>query len=274
MNKKNEYIGLSEPNREELALLLKKAKGSGRSMRQFAEECGVNQSTFSRMGNQVFTGASSEKVLRAIAEHANPESGVTLDALMVANGMAKIVNSATVSRISGMEIEKRFHFVLMHELKEAGDSAERVDNMEFRTGMTFSCEPDIIVRSKLLETSNDLWAFDLLLQQQPSDGEKNDRNNTTRIYGRRILDRMGRILPMFFNEEQGSERIGKYSFVIIDKECFSYIKAEFANYYVPFDMSFILFDLDRDVIEEEFIFKQPGGYVSVSVFNNSFEIDS
>lgn len=274
MNKKNEYIGLSDPNRKELALLLKKAKGGGRSMRQFAEECGVNQSTFSRMANQVFIGASSEKVLRAIAEHADPESEVTLDALMAANGMAKIVNSATVSRISGMEIEKRFRFVLMHELKEAGDSAERVDNMEFCTGMTFSCEPDIIVRSKLLESSNDLWAFDLLLQQQPSDGEKNDRNNTTRIYGRRILDRMGRILPMFFNEEQGSKKIGKYSFVVIDRECFSYIKAEFTNYYVPFDMSFILFDLDRDVIEEEFIFKRPGGYVSASVFGNSFEIDS
>ena len=274
MNKKKEYIGLSDPNRAELALLLKKAKGGGRSMRQFAAECGVSQSTFSRMANQVFTDASSEKVLRAIAEHADPESGVTLDALMAANGMAKIVNSATISRISGMEIEKRFHFVLMHELKEAGDSAERLNNMEFRTGMTFSCEPDIIIRSKLLESSNDLWAFELLLQQKPSDGEKNDRNNTTRIYGRRILDRVGRILPMFFNEEQGSERIGKYSFVIIDKECFSYIKTEFANYYVPFEMSFILFDLDRDVIEEEFLFKQPSGYVSTSVFNDSSKIDS
>lgn len=274
MYKKNEYIGLSDPNRKELALLLKKAKGGGRSMRQFAEECGVNQSTFSRMANQVFIGASSEKVLKAIAKHADPESGVTLDMLMAANGMAKVVDSATVSRISGMEIEKRFKYALMHELKMAGDSAELVDNMKFHTGMTFSGEPDIIVRSKLLESSNDLWAFDLLLQQQPSDGEKNGRNNTTRIYGRRILDRVGRILPMFFNEEQGSERIGKYSFVIIDKECFSYIKAEFANYSVPFDMSFILFDLDRDVIEEEFIFKQPGGYVSTSVFSDSSKIDS
>ncbi|MCM1220543.1 MAG: hypothetical protein NC548_39255 [Lachnospiraceae bacterium] len=243
-------------------------------MRQFAVDCGVNQSTFSRMANQVFTGSSSEKVLRAIAEHADPESGVTLDMLMAANGMAKIMNSATVSRISGMEIEKRFKYALLHELKRAGDSVELEENMKFRTGMTFSDEPDIIIRSKLLESSSNLWAFDLLFHQQTSDSGENGRNNTTRIYGRRILDRMGRILPMFFGEEQGSEKIGKYSFVVIDKECFSYIKAEFANYCVPFDMSFILFDIDRDIIEEEFILKQPGGYVPNSVFDESYDVDS
>lgn len=273
MYKKNNYIGLSDPNRKELALLLKKAKGGGRSMRQFAEECGVNQSTFSRMENQVFTGASSEKVLRAIAEHADPESGVTLDMLMAANGMAKIMDSANVSRISAMEIEKRFRYALMHELKKVGDSAESWENVKFRTGMTFSDEPDIIIRSKLLESSSDLWAFNLLFHQQTFGGGKNERNNTTRIYGRMILDRVGRVLPMFFNEEQDSEKLGKYSFVVIEKECFSYIKAEFVNYYVPFEMSFILFDTDRDVIEEEFILKQPGGYVSKSVFGEGFDID-
>ncbi|MCM1252407.1 MAG: hypothetical protein NC321_06270, partial [Clostridium sp.] len=123
-------------------------------------------------------------------------------------------------------------------------------------------------------SSSNLWAFDLLFHQQTSDGGENGRNSTTRTYGRRILDRMGRILPMFFGEEQGSEKIGKYSFVIIDKECFSYIKAEFANYCVPFDMSFILFDIDRDVIEEEFILKQPGGYVTNSVFDESYDSDN
>lgn len=271
MYKKNEYIGLSDPNRKELALLLKKAKGGGRSMRQFAEECGVNQSTFSRMANEVFIGASSEKVLKAIADHADPESGVTLDMLMAANGMAKVVDSATVSRISGMEIEKRFKYALMHELKMAGDSAELVDNIKFHTGMTFSSKPDIIVRSKLLESSNDLWAFDLLIQQLQDDSEENARINTTRIYGRRILDRIGRILPMFFGEEHDEEKIGKYSLVVIDRECFSYIKAEFATYYVPFNMSFILFDIEKDVIEDEFILKQPGGYVQKSVFDEKYD---
>lgn len=243
-------------------------------MRQFAAECGANQSTFSRIANQVFIGSSSDKLIRAIAEHADPESGVTLDALMAANGMAKVVDSATVCRISEMEIEKRFNYAIIHELDKLGDFAEQVDMMGFRVGTTFKYRPDIVIKSSLIDGSSDLWAFDLFLQHSPSGGVENNRIDTTRVSGRRILDKMGRILPMFYCDEQDGRQVGKYSLVVTDRECFSYIKAEFANYYVPFEMSFILFDLDRDVIEQEFILKQPGGYVSNSVFNDSFETDS
>lgn len=272
MEKKNGYIRISDPNKEELARLLKKAKGDGRSMRQFASECGVNQSTFSRIVNKRFTGASSDKLIVAIAEHADPESGVTLDALMAAHGKAKIVDNTTVSRLSAMEIEKRFNYAIIHELKKAGDLPEWVNNMKFSVGTTLRYVPDIIVRSKLIEGSSDLWAFELFVQQQTIFKKEND-SSTTRDCGLRILDKMGRILPMFYRDKESAGQIGKFSFVITDKEIFNYIKAEFANYYVPFNTSFILFDIDRDVIEQEFVLKKPGGFISNSVFDGN-EADS
>lgn len=274
MDSKSEYIRISDVNREEAARLLIKAKGNGRSMRQFADECGVNHSTFSRIANKMFKGASTEKLIRTIAEHADPESGITLDALMAANGMARIVDSATVCRISEMELEKRFKYVIFHELKKLDDLVEVFDNMRFNVTTSFRYESDIIVRSKLLESTSDLWAFDLLFEQRPVRGAENDGNNTTRVFARRILDRIGKIIPMFYCDEKSSKQVGKYSFVIMEKELFDYLKAEFTGYCVPFEMSFILFDLDRDVIEQEFILKQPGGYVSNSVFDGSFETDS
>lgn len=80
------YIRRKTVDKEKLALYLKAAKG-GRTMKQFAEDCGVNPSTFSRILNQKLIGASSEKLMLAIFEHADSDCGFTLDALMAANGM-------------------------------------------------------------------------------------------------------------------------------------------------------------------------------------------
>lgn len=57
-------------------------------------------------------------------------------------------------------------------------------------------------------------------------------------------------------QEEDIEKIGKYSLAVIYRECFSHIKAEFENYYVPFNMSFILFNSGKEMIEEEYILKQ------------------
>lgn len=73
---------------DKFADLVVKAKGTQRTMQQFAAEIGTTPSTLSRIINKKNTGASAESLLRAIAEHADPESGVTLDMLMAANGKA------------------------------------------------------------------------------------------------------------------------------------------------------------------------------------------
>ena len=77
-------------DKDRLAQYLEAAKGPGRTMKQFAEECNVNPSTLSRIANKKMLGGSSEALMLAIFQHADQNSGLSLDALMDANGMVPV----------------------------------------------------------------------------------------------------------------------------------------------------------------------------------------
>ena len=64
-----EYTRVKPVDKERMSKYLEAAKGPGRTMKQFAEECGVNPSTFSRIVNKKLGGASTETVIRSIFEH-------------------------------------------------------------------------------------------------------------------------------------------------------------------------------------------------------------
>lgn len=89
-----DYIRTGKADLEALSLLVLSAKGS-RSMNDFANECGVNTSTISRIINMKNTTACSDEVLVAISKAADPASGVTLEKLLAANGMVKLVPAGT-----------------------------------------------------------------------------------------------------------------------------------------------------------------------------------
>lgn len=85
-----EYIRVCQPNKERLAELTLKAKGENRSLTEFAKACGVNVSTLSRVINQKTTKPNSDDLIAAIAGNADPDSGVTLQDLLEAHGLASI----------------------------------------------------------------------------------------------------------------------------------------------------------------------------------------
>ena len=89
-----DYIRTGKADLETLSQLVLRAKGS-RSMNDFAKECEVNTSTISRIINMKNTTACSDDVLMAISKAADPESGVTLEQLLMANGMVKLVPAGT-----------------------------------------------------------------------------------------------------------------------------------------------------------------------------------
>lgn len=75
---------------ETLADLTKRAKGDERSINEFARVCGVSPSTISRLINKKNTTPNKDSLIKAIADNAVPESGVTLDMLLQAHGLEKI----------------------------------------------------------------------------------------------------------------------------------------------------------------------------------------
>lgn len=272
MRKDTEFRRVSGENKEEMARLLIRAKGSSRTMKQFAIECGVHPSTFSRILNKSNKGASTDKMVRVIAEHAEPESGVTLDALMAAHGMVRVLEPGTDASVLGPQMAESFKEAILYQLGCSGDLLEYYDEKVFKIATTFQYCADFVLRSKSVGGINNLWAFDLIITQSPvftAAGKDTDRS--TRIFSRRILETIGRILPLFYNDSAGSESIDKFSFVVVDKRAYDYLTSEFVNYIVPFNMSFIFYNSRKEIIEQEFVLRNPTGKSPVSIINEAGE---
>lgn len=255
---KKEFVKVAPPNKETLAKLLKDAKGNARTMKQFAAECGASQAAFSRIVHGSYKGSLADDMIKTIAEHADPESEVNLDLLMGANGMARVLDTSTVYRDSRVEIEKSFVHAILSGFERSGTLVSYENTRKFKCGTTFKFQPDLLVKVKSEGMDSRLWAFELILPQIDISvgegyGNISKSETSTRIYGRQFIEKMGRVLPLFYNENP----IDKFSFVVTDKRVFEYLVSEYAeNYPVPFELSFILYDAEKEVMEEEATLKQ------------------
>lgn len=84
------YVRVRPPDMEALGALTKQAIGEKRSITEFAEACGLAPSTISRILKAKFTNPVSDGVIKAIAENAEPGSGVTIWNLLAVHGLAPI----------------------------------------------------------------------------------------------------------------------------------------------------------------------------------------
>lgn len=83
------YVRVREPDKNMLSELIIKAKGD-RSLSAFARECGVSPSTLSRLVNKKNNQPCSDDLIDAIAKNVAPGSGVTLEELLEAYGLAMV----------------------------------------------------------------------------------------------------------------------------------------------------------------------------------------
>lgn len=259
MEDRVKYIRVSEPNKDELARLVKNAKGPSRTMKEFGNLCGVDPSTLSRIVNKKNRGPSSDDLIRSIAEHADPDSGVTLDKLMAAHGMARVLDSSRAVKLSALEFEEAFKNTMIYEQEQAGSLIGYAEDAKFQIGTTLRFQMDLLIYSKDIKGDSNLWGFELLMPSLSRLDEKNGGGNTSRttqMIGKMILDRMGKVLPLFYTQKENGERLGKFSFVVADGELYKYAVSEFENYCVPFEMSLILFNCGKERIEDEFILKR------------------
>ena len=144
-------------DKERLAQYIEAAKGPGRTMKQFAEECEVNPSTLSRIANKKLVGGSSETLMQAIFEHADPNSGLTLDALMDANGMVPVGSTRIADyRLQEMKAIEIITFEITRRV-----SALVYPQRQLRLSRTMGYTPDIIFESESFG-GNGMWAFDII----------------------------------------------------------------------------------------------------------------
>ena len=101
----DEYIVIGAPQLDSLAKLLVEAKGEDRTMGDFARDCGIEPSTFSRIQNRKIKRALKRDVIDAIYTHS--KGFLSYDSLMRANGM---LNKSRLEGKSSEEQADRIQF--------------------------------------------------------------------------------------------------------------------------------------------------------------------
>lgn len=233
-------------DKEAFAELLLKAKGE-RTMKAFAEVCGVNPSTFTRILQRSNKGASSQELLEAIAKNAAPNSGVTLEALAKANGYKIRTDIATVIDTSNSCIiperhERQVRDILIQALVDRGERVS-LGNISYGISESIKLGPDTLIMTDAFGVERGIWLADTLFFSE----------NTQRkpgIIKRRAFDRIAKFV---FISQSHVElfRPTRFSLVVKDKDIFDIIKNEFQKTFVPTEISIILVDiLNGDIIDE------------------------
>ena len=243
MENQRKFVRVRDVDRQKLSELIVKAKGPRRSIRVFAEELGVNPSTLTRIINMQNKSYSRDSLIISIAEHADPDSNVTLEMLMDAHG----VQEETAESTNGYNasFEKRMRQVIFEELITRGYSIQNVSLGESVGKSRY----DMVVETDALgEVSK--WAFEFKAVTLNFTGLGN------------IRDWISRIMECFYLNKGEIRRI---SLVVENREVFEKIKKWLSDYSIPDEFS-VLYIGDNQVLEEYIVDKTDG--VPVYVFKN------
>lgn len=264
------YVKTSEPDKDRLADLVIAARGN-RTSQQFAIDCGVNPSTLTRILNKQNKGSSKDDLIYAIAENAAPESGVTLDELMHANGMTKQEHGVMYSRVMN-KLEETVEQILFRELLERGASIRR-GNIRYNVSKTLSVSPDILLLTDALKEitgeAEGVWFMEVMAPTLRSRADKgNYKEDRHRLFNarQRAFQKMSRYS---FASMSSIDifRPAKFSLILTEKETYDDLVEEFKEMNVPTNISLIYLDLDIGNVVDEFVLPKADGNTTAAYFD-------
>ena len=237
------YTRTKSPDKEALAELVIKAKGPRRSMRQFADDLGVNVSTLSRIVNKKTQRANSDNLIADIADHADPDSHVTFEQLMEAHGM-ELKNQPV----------RNHHIALMETFSETIINELSIRNYTVHSNMMESrattldsimgrCYLDFELHTNALGKDDSVWLFDFYFPNKG--GIKDDEQQLNRIR-QWMLMYAGMLC---FNES----KVDRLSVVISSKYIYDRLLEHLEGYTTRYGMSVILVDLEAGKVIEEYV---------------------
>ena len=263
------YIRAAEPNHELLANLILKAKGEKRSLTHFAKQCDVNASTLSRIVNQKNSGPCADSIIKKVAENADPESGVTLEQLLAAHGLAEI--QLQRSPITDVEYASLSDIVIkLDEMAQGqeGGSAELIhQTAAYMKGIQFEKDAQEIIATELLRKGYTVklvqnprqYRYDFCIETDALIEQDIDRwHFEVKIIGgprsMRFLDRLFR--DLYFDSTYDKREM--VSLVIADMTAFQDMVRQFTNAEIYDAVSIILIDRINRKVADEFIIPQKG----------------
>lgn len=256
-------IRVREPNKEKLAELVLKAKGENRSISAFARECEVSTSTLSRLINKETSKANSDDLILAIAEKANPESGVTLEALLDAHGLERYIipgnHNITYTKF-GPLVEGKYFTNLSNyygTLKKRAqwDGEDVVHVLRIVTERIFQLKKskklseNVEIGTNLKAYTRDVWK----MYQWERDTQK--KKKSWQFYVQPSNERLFETLKKFFGELYLTDMPEcKSSIITVREGEFNAIRLLFKNRKIKDCVSIILVDLETDEVVDEFQF--------------------
>lgn len=275
------HMRISEPNKEELARLTLLAKGEKRSLREFATACGVSTSTLSRVINikSDSNTPNSDNLIEAIAKNADPDSGVTLEMLLVAHGIAPIlmadidsgsvgtsvvfpencvspkyqkVDDEIISANNGSQrsfsmVEKICREVLEYELMRRGyEIQSRIrKNLIIKTDKLRYISDFAFETNAVEQSGMKMWAFDVHVGRF-----------------RPIMQKLTWVFGMSYLESLREKQI-KFSLITTDAKEFETVKDRFEDVTIPDLISVIYIDINNRRVVEEFTIPTQGNIDSI-----------
>lgn len=260
-----------EVDKDKFAELLLAAKGS-RTMKDFADLCGANPSTFTRIIQKTNKGASSTELIEAIARHAAPKSKVTIEALADANGYSirEDIGLKVDELLRGpANAERLVRDVVTQALIDRGQEV-RMGHIRYNFGKRMQLRPDALIMTSAFGKENEIWFIDSLLFNT----EKFAGGGLAGYARHRAFDRLSRFafISMSSNDVFQPTR---FSLAVFDKEVFDAIVEEFGETNVPTDISILLIDAMNSTIADEYMLphmtkgQQDSYFMTTPVVSNS-----
>lgn len=239
----------TEPVDKEETMALVKAALGDRSIRRFAEEIGVSASSISRILNGTSTEIRSS-LIAFIVECAAPQSGVTLDKLLKAQGFTLPEDRKPVGKREKWESKQ----LITDELLLRGHSVRHI--MEVTDLSIWTTYPTYVIKTDAFSDQEGKWYFiDKLCKQ------------VKRVSIAMIQGWVDGIIAAYYRGLKAK----RVSIVLDSPDVFNGMKKLLERYHLRDEVSVILVSMETGQVMEEFVIPLENGVMPESVITGPME---
>lgn len=274
------YIRVRDTDKDQLSKLVMKGKGVGRTLNEYADVCGVNVSTLSRIVNKKNSGPSADRLIAKLALHADSSSGVTIEQLLEAHGLAPVEGQSTSPREVLMRVAKEDYQptevkaleseMLLDKSREALLEREAVQNSLLNMGYGISLDKN---QTAIRGVEFDCYAsFVLLTDALKEEGLDRWAFIRARELGNQAAYGVNNYFGMMFINNPVKDRT-RVSLVTEDKPTYFMMRDMFFSAKIPASFSFILIDTGEKKVVHEFVIGRNDGIDPVCLFDKGGPTD-
>lgn len=274
------YVRVRDTDKDQMAKLVLKGKGVGRTLNEYADVCGVNVSTLSRIVNKKNSGPSADRLIAKLALYADSSSGVTIEQLLEAHGLAPVEGQSTSPREVLMRVAKEDYQTkevkpldpgdLLDKSREALLEREAVQNSLLNIGCRISLDKN---QTAIRGVEFDCYAsFVLLTDALKDEGLDRWAFIRARELGNQAAYGINNYFGMMFLNNPVKDKT-RVSLVTEDRPTYFLMRDMFSGAEIPASFSFVLVDTVEKNVVHEFVIRRSDGIEPVHLFDEGGPTD-